>query len=92
MYKGDGSYKPGLISLETSLLDLLTKEKELVDKYNSAARAYEVAKYNGLRMTEYDKEINILREKIDNVRIEMRDYCSNNLYLKTSISDILYKS
>ena len=50
-----------------SLLDILTKEKELVDKYNRHKDAVHVIEEN-----EYD----MLRtkQKIDGVRLEIRKY------------------
>lgn len=94
MYRGDGSFKQTQTEfiLDTSLIELLYKEKELVDRYNSAVIALETARKNLINTVDYTKDIEKLSEKIGEARTEIRQHCSTKLGIKTNIADMLYGS
>lgn len=81
MYKGDGSFKHDN-SQEVSFIEILNKEAEIVDNYNSSIRAYSLAKRNNLRTGEYTEDIERYKQKLSDVRQEIRDYIENKLRLE----------
>lgn len=92
MYHGDGSYKQlhCEYELETSLISLLNKEKELVDSYNSSVRALEIAKRNCMRSTGYSDDIIRTKDKLNDIRLELKEYFIDKIGIKTDMQSLLY--
>lgn len=93
MYIGDGSYKQTQkeYKTETSLQDLMNKEKELVDNYNNAIKTYDIALKNSMRSTEYIKDIKLAQEKLCETRQQIKNYLVENLNVKLDIINELYE-
>lgn len=93
MFRGEQVNKQleGLENLEVSLLGLLTKEDELVDQYNSSVRAYALAKKNSMRTNEYKNEMVKIKDKLDDVRIDIKTHLNSNYSLKTDLASELYQ-
>lgn len=90
MYHGDGSFKTKEIATQESLIELLFIEKEYVDKYNNIAIAIDLAKKNNLRAGEYYKDLDKIKESLDNVRNKITVYFNEKLNIKTTIADQLF--
>lgn len=78
MYIGDGSYKSDNI-FETSLKELILKEDDLVHELNEAYRAKDLSKKYSVNPGNYDDNIKIKQEKLNNVRIELKHYFESKL-------------
>lgn len=89
-YKGDGSYKVDGRTPEASFIDLLTRENEIVSKINESYSALDVAKKNNLRTGQYTQMIEEYKKKLEDVRLEIKMYCSEKLGIRTDIADRLY--
>lgn len=85
MYKGDGNYRVEGRALETSFLDLLNSEHERVSRLNESYRALDIAKKCRMRTAEYEKDIKVNTEKLEESRKEIREYIENKLNHKASL-------
>jgi hypothetical protein len=82
MYKGDGSYKittTNEFGMETSFLDLIRKENDMVSSYNIALAAYDTAKKNGMNSIKQKNDLKRSRLEVDKARNELKRFMQQTL-------------
>ena len=89
-YKGDGSYKVNGRVPEISFLELINQENSIVSKLNEAYNALDVAKKSNIRTSQYTQMIDEYTNKLEEVRTEIKVYCSEKLGIRTDIAEKLY--